>query len=76
MKNSLLSTTLYKSYHKTCKILFKCIRDKKDYSFGYVIGHLSGLHLNALACSEWKLADYIENHNNKLLARYDKIMGK
>lgn len=78
MKNSLLSTTLYKSYHNTCKTLFNCIRNSKDitYSYGYVIGNLGGLYLNALNCGEWKLASYIDSHNEKLIARYKKIMGK
>ena len=78
MKNSLLSTTLYKSYHKTCKTLFNCIRNSKviPYSYGYVIGNLSGFYLNALNCGEWKLASYIDNHSKKLIARYEKIMDK
>ena len=76
MKNSLLSTTLYKSYHKSCKVLFKCIRESKDCSYGYLLGELDGLHSIALFSNEYKLADYIDNHNEKLIARYKKIMNK
>lgn len=73
MKNNFTST-LFKSYHKSCKVLFTCIRQSKDYSYGYVLGQLNGLHTLALFCNEYKLADYIDSHNEKLFARYEKIM--
>lgn len=75
MKNSLLSKTLYKSYHKSCKSLFKCLREY-ECSYGYLLGELDGLHSIALFSKEYKLADYIDNHNEKLIARYKRIMGK
>lgn len=75
MKNN-FSTTLFKSYHKSCKVLFTCIRDSKDYNYSYVLGELNGLHTLALFCNEYKLADYIYNHNEKLVARYEKIMNE
>lgn len=76
MKNSFLSTTLYKSYHKACKALFRSIRNSKDCSYGYFLGELDGLYSIALFSNEYKLADYIDSHNEKLIARYKKIMGK
>lgn len=73
MKNNFAST-LYKSYHKSCKVLFTCIRQSKDYSYGYVLGQLSGFQSLALFSNEYKLAEYINSHNDKLVARYEKIM--
>lgn len=72
-----MKNNLFKAYHSNCKTLFIMIRDSKakneNVSYGYVVGFLSGLYHMVLNYGDYELSNYIIDHNNKLIDRFNKI---